>query len=245
MQSLVRKFPLNLIIFFLAQSQLLFSQELDEKVNLGDSLFKSRKYTQAFSVYDDLYKNDRLFSPQMLVKMAFIQEARGNYAQTLHYLNHYYLLSNDKKAREKMEDLATQYSLQGYEYSDFKFILNLARYYQIPINFLFILFVSIWVVWIAYRSFWYKSNMKFPALMVLLLLVAFQVLNFVIKSYSEAIISTTTFVMTGPSAAADIYQTIEKGNKVVVLDETDVWYKVSLDERKGYIKKNHLLLITP
>lgn len=239
------KFPYKLLIFLFLNTQLVFSQQVEEKLSSADSLFKLKKYTQAFQIYEDLYKREFTYTPQTLIKMAFIQEGLGNYTETLYYLNNYYLLTNDKNARQKMESLAEKHKLKGYEYSDLTFILSLLKFYNKEITFFFLLFISIFVIWIAYRSIKYKSQLKVQALFVLLVLVVFQTLNFFIKNHSLAIISKTSYLMTGPSAAADIIEVAQKGDKVRVIGEEDVWLKVSIDESKGYIKKGNLLLINP
>ncbi len=71
---------------------------------------------------DQLFREDQVVSPAVLMKMAFIQESLGDYSEALYYLNEYFLLTSDEGAVQKMQQLSEQHSLRGYAYTDYHLI---------------------------------------------------------------------------------------------------------------------------
>ena len=96
----------------------------------ADSLFEARQYTESFKLYDQLFQEDQVVSPAVLMKMAFIQESLGDYSETLYYLNEYFLLTSDESAVQKMQQLSEAHNLRGYEYTDFDLFFNYFREYR-------------------------------------------------------------------------------------------------------------------
>ena len=43
-----------------------------------------------------------------------------------------------------------------------------------------------------------------------------------------------TFIMNDPSSGSDVYKLIRKGEKIKIVNETDVWYEVELENQKTY-----------
>jgi hypothetical protein len=126
-------------IFFIAYISVSFSSFCDapkERLLLADSLFAQKKYTQSFELYHDIQKSDKKTSSAMLLKMAFIKEGLGDYTNALYYLNLYYLKTYNKRVLKKMENLAEQNKLAGYNYDDAEFFLNLYHQYQLQIDLL-------------------------------------------------------------------------------------------------------------
>ena len=72
----------------------------------------------------------------MLLKMAFIKEGLGDYTNALYYLNLYYLKTYNKRVLKKMENLAEQNKLSGYNYDDVEFFLNIYHKFQFQIDLL-------------------------------------------------------------------------------------------------------------
>lgn len=243
MQTVSKKNPIILIIFLFLKMQVAFSQQLDQEVKDADSLFKLKKYTEALKIYEKSYEEKGIYTAQMLIKMAFIHEGLDNFPKTLFYLNQYYLLSNDKNALEKMEDLAEKHQLKGYEYSDFKFIFNLIRFYKDQISFIFIIFIAIAVACILYIKYRRGIVLKVAAIFTLSLLIVFFSINFFINYYSPALVTNNTYLMSGPSAGADVLGAMKAGNKITVLGDEDIWMKIAVDGQEGYIRKTNIHLL--
>ena len=57
------------------------------------------------------------------------------------------------------------------------------------------------------------------------------------------ILNENTFIMNDPSSGSDVYKLIRKGEKIKIVNETDVWYEVELENQKKYIRKKNILKI--
>ena len=156
--------PIGLFLAFSATSQ---------SLNLADSLFDQKKFTQANEIFESLYHSDQS-SPAMLLKMAYIQEGLENPAQALIYLNEYYSMTANKRVLEKMRTIAEEYELSGYEYSDLEFFTNVIDRFKGQIIGV-LLALSIMVVVLIYTN--QKKGIKrtdlFIAQLVICILVIF------------------------------------------------------------------------
>ena len=221
-----------------------FSQNNNKSLIKADSLFVNQKFTQSFDIYDSIY-HQKMASPAMLLKMAYIKEGLGDYTLAQYYLNEYYLATNNDLALTKMEDIAKEKELVGYETNDLNFIISLYyKHFQ---------WLSLGVLAIAFLLFMFFliQLSKFKAVppvttffLASTLIVLAILINFG-KSYNKGlIIKNNTFVMSGPSAGADVIDVINKGHKIVIENETDVWLQIEWDGQQGYIKNNNVRLLT-
>src|SRR5690242_11290095 len=90
------------------------SQEFNYRLKMADSLYVKKQYTQSLELYQQIF-DAHTYSPAMLLKMAFIEEALGQNPKALYYINLYYDITHDVTALHKMDDMATRYNLSGYE----------------------------------------------------------------------------------------------------------------------------------
>lgn len=225
-------FSLILILAFNAKS---------ESIIQADSLFNEKKYTESFDIYKQILEDNRQASPSMLLKMAYIKEGLGGFSDALYYLNLYYLKTADRKVLDKMEELANKKNVRGYTFSDFEFIQTVFYKYY---NNIILSLLSIAILCLAgvyHLKIKRQVNPGLPAIgMVLTLGVLFYILNFG-KDYNRAITKqTNTYLMTGPSAAAEVIQIIGKGNRLKTLGQTDIWTRVEFDSKIGFIRSDKL-----
>ena len=215
-----------------------------EKLHIADSLFTQKKYTQSFELYEEIQKSDHRTSPAMLLKMAFIKEGLGDFTNALYYLNLYYLKTYDKTALKKMEKLAEQNKLSGYNYDDAEFFLNIYYKYQLQIDLVVICFILLYFGIITYGKKTKKINPTFAGFLYIgVLLLLFAVNNFA-RERTKAIITTSDApLMKGPSPGADVVDMISKGHRVDILGQNDVWVKISWNDNEAYIKAFNLKLI--
>ncbi|MEM9824915.1 MAG: hypothetical protein AAF985_27775, partial [Bacteroidota bacterium] len=75
------------------------------------------KYTEALERYEEIL-NEGTASPAMLLKMAYIEDGLENFASSLFYLNAYFQKTGDRATLTKIEELAANNKLVGYNYSD-------------------------------------------------------------------------------------------------------------------------------
>ncbi len=78
------------------------------------------------------YMTKELLLPAMLIKMAYIKEGLGDYTSALLYLDGYYKHTANKRAIAKMSELASENSLDGYEYSDYTYMNSTVNKYRMP-----------------------------------------------------------------------------------------------------------------
>jgi len=218
---------------------------LDKSLTTADSLFKAKKYTQSFDLYDSFLNEQKVSSPAMLLRMSFIQEGLGNFSKSLYYLNLYYLQTADRKVLSKMEELAETHGLEGYEFSDWEFVQTIFYKYFFHIV-LFLLAFSILMLSIMYYQKFKKEQSPSIAafFMVVCLGLLFYTLNFGRKYDKSLVNQNTTYIMSGPSAGAEVVAIIDKGHRLDTKSQKDVWTQISWKEQKGYIKTDKLLPIT-
>ena len=101
----------------------------ESKIYKADSLFKNKKYTEAFSTYKSIFDDEKQISEQMLLKMAFIQEGLENYGECLYYLNVYQSKYPNPIIQLKINTLSEQYNLEGYENSAEQFLFSFIKKY--------------------------------------------------------------------------------------------------------------------
>lgn len=217
-----------------------FGAEIDQ-LNEADSLFISQQYTQALAIYEDLYAEGNA-SPAMLLKMAFIKDGSGDFSEALFFLDKYYRSSADRTAVGKIEELAKANDLNGYRYNDADYFYALIDKYKLL---LMLAFLSLLVLLTVYS---YRVEQKgekafapfFVQLFVTILILG--ILNY--RPSPEAIIvSDQTLLRSGPSAGAEPIEMITRGHKVKVMDQEDVWTKISWDGEEVYVRNDRLRII--
>ena len=215
--------------------------QTDEDLLLADSLFAMGRYTQSLAAYEQILDEKETYTPAMLLKMAYIHEGLEQYGDALYYLNLHYIHTADREVLLKMEELASEHNLRGYDVSDKDFLFSfLYRYYPYIIGLLIAL--AILMMALVYRErMRLKQSGKMPAIfMVLVLGLVFFILNFGL-SYDKAIVDdSAAYLMEGPSAGADVVDVIGKGHRLEINGKKDVWIKTTWDNRTVYIKSGKL-----
>lgn len=207
----------------------------------ADSLFQAGRYIQAFDQYEHLMVEEKLSSPSMLLKMAFIKEGLGQIDQALYYLNIYYLDTTDDRALAKMDELANENDLAGYMTDDFDlFISYYYRYYK-EITLVLLTLVLFSFSFLIYRK---RKGIQRPMgagfIFIFLLALLYYQVNFG-KEYDKGIITNeNTYVMSGPSAGAKVVDVISPGHRVETVGHQDVWTKIKWDGQAAYVKNKNL-----
>lgn len=212
-----------------------------EKLAKADSLFEMMRYTQSFDLYESLLREDEVSSPAMLLKMAYIREGLNDPAESLYFLNLYYLRTSDENVLQKMEELAENRGLRGYDFNDFEFIKSVFyRYYQYLVFGLFAF--AILLLAIAYRLRFKKQERPVGAAigMVAVLILLFYTLNFGLSYDRGIIMEDDTYLMEGPSAGAEVLRIIGKGHRLDIEGEEDVWIRTTWDNRTVYVKNTKI-----
>jgi uncharacterized protein YgiM (DUF1202 family) len=221
------------------------AQELNDKLIQADSLFAVQKYTEAYQHYSSIMQEDNRYSPAMLLKMAYINEGLENFDEALYYLNLYYLRTADEDVLEKMEKLAETHNLAGYEFNDWEFFKTIFyRYFNYITAFLIALAMLFMAMQIRGKFKLNKPVKGYALGMVLILTVLFYTLNFGLRYDRAVVIDENSFLMTGPSAASDVYTVIGKGHRLPVNGHEDVWIKTEWNDMPVYIKSSKIRAVT-
>ncbi len=210
---------------------------------LADSLFAAGKYTESIELYEQILKENQQFSHGMLLKMAFIKEGLGDFSQALYYLNIYYAQTSDKRALRKMEDLAKQHQLIGYQFTDLEFFRTLFKRFYVQLVGVLVamaLFIFSFIIWQKRRGI---RPLAPGVIFVLVLGLLFALINFGQGSNKAIILTDQAYVREAPSSAADVVGIIGRGNRVQIFNQNDVWVKVKWEDRQVYVRESHLALI--
>lgn len=219
--------------------------QVDSALQQADSLFEAKKFTESFDIYQHLLEQERLVSPAMLLKMAFIREGLGDYTNALYYLNLYYLQTADKKALTKMEELAKKKDLQGYTFNDLDFIKTVFfKYFNYIIWTLLALSALLMAIMVYRKNKLNERPVVTGVLTVVVLALLFYTINFG-RDYKKAIITkNNTYLMDGPSAGADVIAIVGKGHRLPIYGQKDVWAKTEWKGEKVYIKADKIKRIS-
>jgi hypothetical protein len=213
-----------------------------QKIARADSLFRTKQFTQSFTIYQALLAQNQ-YSPAMLLKMAFIQEGLGHQGLCLYYLNLYQQVSDDHQAATKMEDLANKHRLEGYQSSDGSRVMHFFQKNNLRI----VALLSV-IIFFFFALLFYQKRKGDGVVATVLLIAFFSVSLFAVANWggkpSQVIISSgTTYLMSGPSAGASVISILDEGHRLTVQSEKDVWLKVKWKEKDAYVKKNNVLSI--
>jgi len=241
MQNFISK--IIVVILFFGYSMQVFAQNpLKESLHIADSLFQEKKYTESLEIYETIFESSKKYSPSMLLKMAFIKEGLGDFSMALFYLDYYYQKTANKRVLTKMDELAEQNSLTGYEYSDFDLMVSYWHKYHLEI---IVGLVLICLMLLSYFSFSKHKGTSTPSALLLLILfmgVTAFMINFGLDRPRGILISESTYIMKDPSSASDLVEIAGKGHKVRISGKEDVWYKIEWNDEIAWVREGNLIL---
>ncbi len=207
----------------------------------ADSLYGHKKFSESFLVYKELFDSGR-YTPKMLLKMSYIKEGLGDVADALYYLNIYYVNFPQRNILKKMDSLAKTKGLEGYEYDDVNYFLYLYYRYKAEIiiglvGVLFLFFIAI----VTNRVLLKRIPITSPYLFLFMAAFVYLFINYSSNFFNKGIVmNEKALVMNSPSAGGNIVATLPKGTRVHVWGETDIWYQISWNGERTYIRKSNL-----
>ena len=205
-------------------------------LNKADSLFNLQIYTEAKLIYDSLYYKENLYSESMLLKMALIEEGLENYEKSIYYLSQYQSINNNESSEIKIKKIANNYDLEGYEKNDFDYLQNILKENRIIIIYSLLLLILLIFIINIYRIL--KSK-KAPTLVLTFYIISilFLLIININLPKSGIVYFENTFIMEKPSSGSDLYQIVKKGDKLKIIGEESVWYKIKINKTEKYIRK--------
>lgn len=205
-------------------------------------MFQKQHYSDAFGLYENILQNEQRYSPQMLLKMAYIKEGLRDYTGAMYYLHMFYTKEPSRSTLRKMEELAQAHRLHGYEYNDLQFFKTQfsKHYMQILELLLLTAVVTVTVMFISWRR-GHKFTGPFRLGFTLYLLFILYYINFLNLGDEGIIKNSHVAIMSAPSAGANWLATASEGHKVPITGEQDIWYEIKWKGEKAYIRKSNLL----
>lgn len=221
-----------------------YAQETENSLVQADSLFANQQYTESFKIYEQLYTEANVASPAMLLKMAFIQEGLNEYSEALYYLSEYYLMTSDDAAIEKISKLSSEHNLRGYEFTDFDLIQSFFKKNQYVFIYILLTLALAGLTYFIFRRNQVKEKpYGFGITYVLLLSLLFYLTNFPLAPEHAIITANNTYIMTAPSAGAKVLRVSDKGHRVKVAGQNDVWTKIEWNGETAFVRENNLRLL--
>ncbi|WP_146895429.1 SH3 domain-containing protein [Adhaeribacter aerolatus] len=237
------RFSLIFLILFSVFAQPVQAQENNPVLKKADSLFREHQYSQSFALYKKILEKEEKYSPQMLLKMAYAQEAQQNYTATIYYLHLYYDKRPSRAVLKKMEDLAQRQQYLGYEYSDLEFLQTQMQKYYYPIlqGMLMLAVVILTIMFFIYRQ---KKILPGRTEQVLflgyLLFIGFYI-NFFSFGRKGIIRQNDVAIMAAPAAGARWLATATQGHRINLKGERDIWYETEWNGQRAFIRKKNVL----
>jgi hypothetical protein len=218
-----------------------WSQIPPASFSAADSLFSNQRFSEARDMYAALLEKTNRISKADLLKLAFMEEARGNPLEAIFYLHQFYLLQPEKDVKLKIEEMADQNKYQGYSVDEADYAYFLYRTYSPYVEKFFQIMALVVFLLVVYRKIRGISLGYSPIFTLIFLVAAAYFTNFSLP-YKRAILSgEKTLLMTDPSAGSSVVAVLEKGHRVEWMGEQDVWLEIRWNEKTGWVKKSSLL----
>lgn len=242
MTSIPRKLFQLFSLLFCLSSQLAYAQKPTPALVEADSLFRQQDYAASFPLYKSILEQGHQYSPQMLLKMAYIQEYFQDYTATMYYLHLYYDKTPNRAVLKKMEDLALKQNYSGYEYSDWEFFQTQfnKRYLDILQGLLMVAVVVL--ILLARRRQRHKrfSRGLQVGFLGFLAFIGYYI-NFLDFGRKGLISRDNVAIMSAPAAGSSWIATASAGHKIGLKKERDIWYETEWNGRKAYIRKKNVI----
>ncbi len=210
-------------------------------IGSADSLFEKKHYTESMELYERCFHSG-FYTPRMLIRLSLIKEGLGDYTYALYYLNLYYSNIHDKSVLKKMDELASRYNLEGYDYNDLVFFIALYDRYYTYVVFAFLTASALFLFYL-YLMKRRKRTLGLRSLLFMVILGAV----YIISNYNiipgKAIISNDASLMSAPSAGAELIGQINKGHRVTIRRHMDIWYEIKWHGKTAYVRENNLLFV--
>jgi hypothetical protein len=242
MTSIPNKLSQVFLLFLFLCGQLAYAQNPTRQQVKADSLFKQQHYADSFRIYKNILDQGHQYSPQMLLKMAYIQEYYQDYTATMYYLHLYYDKTPNRAVLKKMEELALRQNYSGYEYSDFEFFQTQfnKRYLDI-LQAMLMAAVFVLILMIRRRQKQKRFGRVFQLGFLSFLLFIVYFINFLDFGRKGIISRDNVAIMSAPAAGASWIATASAGHKIGLKQERDIWYETVWNGRKAYIRKKNVI----
>ena len=205
----------------------------------ADSLFAEGQYEASFPNYRQQVWQQRRVSPELLLKMAYTQQQLGHYPAVLLYLSMAQARQPRVQTWRQLVALATQHRLVGYPATwQQELRVQAQRYFYPGLQALLAgavvgAMVLLWRrsprgAWLGYAAY-------------IALLGAY--LHFLRPTPTGLVARPGAVLMDGPGAGAAWLSTAAMGDRLPVLGQQDIWYRVQWQQRVAFVRAADLLVV--
>ena len=208
---------------------------------MADSLFAMARYPESLTLYKKNFSDNEKNNQSLLLKLAFLAEKTNNYTDCLFYLSKLALINPSRRLFEKMDKLAREQNLTGYEFDDYNYFIIFYRRYGDYIPILLLTLGTYIVVIMVTKVRRKEPIMQIHKLSIIAyLIVLLGILNVPSLYRTCIIINENTFLRDEPSSAAAVIDRVGKGHKLTVVGSVDHWNRVIWNNQIVYIRKSDL-----
>ncbi len=235
MQKVIFKFLSTVAISALLFSNFVIANPIEAELFEADSLYDNKQYTQAVKMYESLF-NEGYASPNMLLKLARINEGQADYGKSIFYLEKYFQLTEDTRILDQINKITSDNKIKGFSY-ELPFFINYyyQTYHSAVILTLLLFLIILIVVWLQK-----PKERKYYASGILALMLLMLFVNNYNGTFYGVMVETPGYIMSGPSAGADVLSEISKPVKLPMKNSVDVWIKTNYNDQTGYVKADHI-----
>jgi uncharacterized membrane protein YeiB len=205
----------------------------------ADSLFAAGQYEAAFPAYRDQVWQQRRTTPELLLKMAYAQQQLGHYPAALLYLSLAQARQPRVRTWRQMAALAVQHRLVGYPATWQQELRVQAQRYYYPGLQALLAGAVIGAIWLLWRRSPRGAWVGYAAYVGLI-----GVYLHLLRPAPAALVARAgATLMAGPSAGAAWLSTAAVGDRVLVLGQQDIWYRVRWQQREAFVRAADLLVV--
>ena len=212
-------------------------QQTQNLLTQADVAFDQGHYTQATLLYDSLLTTARTVTPRMLQRQAYMAENRSAIPQTLYYLSLLYSATQDDLVRLRIEALARQYQLEGYDYDEWDLFRQALRNYAPYILGVFAAVVGLLVFVLFRRRLQGRPLRLLPLTIFIILGAAALLLNLNLRYGKAIVLEQDLIIMPEASAAAKPGSLVKAGTRLTVIGQDDAWLHVMYNGQPGYVNR--------
>ena len=227
MQSTKRKKYLILCLFFLSIN-LTFSKSDRELLEESDNFFQEKKYLQALDGYEELIQGRRVVSEKVLVRLMWISNHENLTDRAIKYasiLQSRYPLNGYTETLNKLTDENDLDRHFGNTKSQFSFLWSkVGNYYLFACLGFFIVALALIVI-----HFNKEGNKRYIALsvVILCLFAGGYILPTLFHQKFYTALSEDIFYTNPNYLSLQVKDKVRPGDQLIVLDEDNVWVKVT------------------
>lgn len=238
MQALLKKYSHFYIFLYCFLNAFFVRAANIKELKQADSLFAIARYDAAKVLYEKNFGEDKKNNQALLLKLAFLSEKSNNYTNCLFYLSKLALQNPSGRLFEKMDKIASEQNLKGYDFDDYNYFIIFYRRYgdYIP---LLLLGLGAYIVFIMASKIRKREGiLMIHKISILVYLIAlFGILNLPSLYKTAIIINQNTFLRNEPSSAAGVVEKVGKGHRITVVGSVDTWNRIIWNNKLVYVRK--------